>query len=187
MHVQEIEVIDDPRGALDQIFGTLRHLCANTTDLILQPPTGSELVTLCDNWDEILRHVDVDFRRIYSISPRKFEELIAEMLVRDNFRVELTKQTRDGGFDILAYQDSPLGGHLRLVECKRLAISNTVGVPLVSALYGVLDHKDATSAAFVTTSEFTRDARKFESAHPHRLRLRNHEFLRDRIKRIRGS
>lgn len=39
---------------------------------------------------------------LYKITPFKFEKVIAELLKFQGFTVELTKQTRDGGYDIIA-------------------------------------------------------------------------------------
>src|SRR5215211_5952306 len=38
---------------------------------------------------------------VFEISPRQFEEIIAELFFREGYEVELTKQTRDGGYDIV--------------------------------------------------------------------------------------
>lgn len=78
------------------------------------------------------------------MDPRKFEELIAELLRAKGYEVELTPRTRDGGFDILAIKKGDLGSALTLVECKRYAETNKVDVGIVRGLYGVVEEKRAT-------------------------------------------
>ena len=55
------------------------------------------------------------------------------------YDVELTPQTRDGGKDIYAARRDDLGTFLYIVECKRYAPDNPVGVEVIRALHGVAD------------------------------------------------
>ncbi len=43
---------------------------------------------------------------LYDLSPRDFEELVAELFVREGYNVQLTKKTRDQGVDIYAFNRS---------------------------------------------------------------------------------
>jgi len=56
---------------------------------------------------------------VHDLPPRKFEELLAELLSDMGWRVELTPATRDGGKDILAYLNTDVGEILCLVEAKK--------------------------------------------------------------------
>lgn len=114
---------------------------------------------------------------IHQIGHRKFEELIAELLDDMDFDVELTQATRDGGRDVLAYWNSPVGRLLCLVEVKKHRPDRTVGIQLVKNLYGTLMDEQATSAMLVTTSDFSGDARKFEDKHKWQLALKNYTDL----------
>src|SRR6266550_4433098 len=54
---------------------------------------------------------------IFGISPREFEEIIAEIFHQKGFHVELTKQTADGGRDIIAIHNK-LNIHSKyIIEC----------------------------------------------------------------------
>lgn len=76
----------------------------------------------------------------------------------------MTKQTRDGGRDIIAIR-SDLGIQSKyIIECKRYALNNPVSVELVRALYGVQMQEGANQAVLATTSRFTPDARSFATA-----------------------
>ncbi len=67
---------------------------------------------------------------IYALSPRQYEELVAELLKDMGYDVELTPATRDGGKDILAFVQTPAAKLLCLVEAKRYRMDRTVGVEL---------------------------------------------------------
>lgn len=111
---------------------------------------------------------------IYDLPSRKFEELVAELLVDLGYEVELTPATRDGGKDILAYMTTPHGKLLCLVEAKRFRRDRTVGVELVRQLFGTLADAEANSAMMVTTSRFSPDAKSFQQRHQYRLALRDY-------------
>jgi HJR/Mrr/RecB family endonuclease len=111
---------------------------------------------------------------IYSLPARQFEEVIAELLEDMGFEVELTKQTRDGGKDILAYMNTGIGKFLCLVEAKKYRKDRKVGVELVRTLYGTLCDYQANSAMLVTTSSFSTDARAFQKKHQYQLSLQGY-------------
>ncbi len=107
--------------------------------------------------DEIARYP----KKLYALSPRQFEVLIAEIFSQHHFSVDLTKRTRDGGRDIIAVRsdlDIPVK---YIIECKRYARETPVGVGLVRNLYGVQMQEGANKSVLATTSCFTPDAKKF--------------------------
>jgi len=97
------------------------------------------------------------------------------------FEVELTKETRDGGKDILAYMNTGIGKFLCLVEAKRYRQDRTVEVELVRTLYGTLCDYQANSAMLVTTSLFSPDAHAFQRKHEYQLALRDYGNVVDWI------
>ncbi|MDP3269808.1 MAG: restriction endonuclease [Legionella sp.] len=110
---------------------------------------------------ELIIEINKKPASIYDLNPRKFEELIAHIFYLHGFNVELTKQTRDGGRDIIAIQ-STLGMKTKfIIECKRYAANNPISVDLVRALYGVQMHEGANKSVLATTSRFTQDAKNF--------------------------
>ena len=112
---------------------------------------------------------------LFKITPRQFEEVIADLLEGMGMEVELTPATRDGGKDILAYMDTPLGKLLTLVETKQFNKNRPVGVSLVRTLFGTLvDHK-ATNGMLVTTSRFAKPAQEFQERHKYQLELKDYE------------
>lgn len=97
------------------------------------------------------------------VTPRQFEEIMAEVFRSKGFEVDLTKRTRDGGKDIIAVHTDAIGIKSKyFIECKRYAESNKISVDVVRSLYGVMNTIDGPNKAIiVTTSTFTDDARKF--------------------------
>jgi hypothetical protein len=112
---------------------------------------------------------------LYKITPRQFEEVIADLLTGMGMDVELTPATRDGGKDILAYMNTELGRFLTLVEAKQHNKARPVGVGLVRSLYGTLVDHQANSAMLVTTSRFAKPAKQFQERHRYQLSLKGYQ------------
>jgi restriction system protein len=111
----------------------------------------------------------------WSLPPRKFEEVVAELLNKQGYDVELTPVSGDGGFDLYAAKKEGLGRFLYLVECKRYRPPNKVGVEIVRSLHGVIQAKRATAGAIVTTSFFTAGAKEYQQDLQYQLHL--HDYL----------
>ena len=111
--------------------------------------------------DEIISIMKSDPKQLYNLSSRKFEELIAELLYRKGFQVELSPPIKDGGIDIYAAKNDAIGKFLFLVECKRYTPPNKVGVSIVRSLYGVVQEQKANAGIIVTTSYFTTGQKSF--------------------------
>lgn len=137
--------------------------------------------------DALMKALKKQPKDIHSLSPRKFEELLTELLSDMGWEVDLTQQTRDGGKDILAYLNTDLGRLLCLVEAKHYREDRKVGVDLVRTLYGTLCDAQANSAMLVTSSSFSRDAREFQQKHKYQLALRDYADLVTWITRYKGG
>lgn len=136
--------------------------------------------------DELIRHVAKHPELLYELHPRRFEELVAELLRAQGFEPTLTPRTRDGGRDILAARSDALGSLLYLVECKRYAPKNKVGVEVVRAIHGVTQAERATKGVIVTTSSFTKDAIAFASPLKYGIGLHDFEALKSWLDRYRS-
>lgn len=112
---------------------------------------------------------------LFKISPRQFEEVIADLLSGMGMEVELTPATRDGGKDILAYLNTPVGKLLTLVEAKQHNKNRPVGISLVRSLFGTLMDHQATTGLLVTTSRFAKPAQQFQERHKYQLELKDYE------------
>lgn len=123
--------------------------------------------------EEVLRRVHREPHLVHELSPRQFEEFVAEVLSRLGYQVTLTPASKDGGKDICVAKNDHLGTFLYLVECKKYAPDNPVQVGLVRQLNGVVQAERATAGILATTSFFTRGAEEFQK------RLANQITLKD--------
>ena len=126
---------------------------------------------------ELLSHLGRHPEGLHSFTPRQFEELIARIFADIGYDVELTQQTRDGGFDIRAIRRDDAGPVLYLVECKRFRPDNPVGVGLVRQLYAVKQLARANVAVLATTSFFTQPAHEFQRPVGFELSLRDYSDI----------
>ena len=150
------------------------------------PPIESRVTVVGDTIsqeliDYLAQHPD----ELYSLKPRRFEELVAELLAKQGFEVETTKQTRDGGKDIIVRARTSLGLQVYYVECKRYSPDNPVGVSLVRELFGVVQSDRVTGGVLATTSVFSRAALSFQSKAPYQLSLRDKDDLRQWLEEAR--
>lgn len=104
-------------------------------------------------------------QRLFSLDPREFEELIAELWAGFGFTVEMTARTRDGGRDVIAIKQEPALVKY-LIECKRYSKTKRVGVSVVRQLHGVIVHDGASKGIVATTSRFTGPAIEYMKATP---------------------
>jgi len=123
--------------------------------------------------EDLLRQLQVRPESLYELSPRKFEDLVAELLARQGYEVTLTPPSKDGGKDIYAARRDGFGSFLYLVECKRWAPNRRVGVGVIRQLYGVAQLERASGAMLATTSFFTRGAHEFQQEIEYQLSLRD--------------
>jgi HJR/Mrr/RecB family endonuclease len=96
------------------------------------------------------------------LTPKEFEELMAVLLEAEGFTdVMVTGQSGDGGIDITAHCDRPFIQGRYVVQCKRYDARKRVPPSDVRAFHGVIAANPAVRGVFVTTSSFTKGARKF--------------------------
>ena len=125
--------------------------------------------------NDLIRKLKEHPTKLYDLDPRTFEELIAVVFQNFGFDVELTKQSRDGGKDIIAI--SSTSPHLKyLIECKRYSKENAVGIGVVQRLHGVVRGDGAFKGIIATTSRFSADADKYLSRPNVRYNLEGRDF-----------
>ena len=96
---------------------------------------------------------------INTLSGLEFEKLCQALLMKLGFDVETTKQSGDGGIDLIAYNHQPFYSGKYIVQCKRYA--GSVGEPIVRDLYGVVMAEHANKGILITTGHFTMSASRF--------------------------
>lgn len=147
------------------------------------PEASSRLAVVSyETWEGLIQELSRSPERLHALDPRKFEELIAELLAREGLDVQITPSTRDGGRDILAFHETAIGRHLYLVECKRHRAERPVGVSVVRQLYGVVAQERATAGLVVATARFSRDALKFVETVKHQMGLKDYDAVTDWIR-----
>jgi HJR/Mrr/RecB family endonuclease len=121
----------------------------------------------------IITDIFQDDKTLLRLEPHTFEAVIAELFRSQGFTVELTKRTRDGGYDLIAIS-LQAGFPLKfLVECKRYT-QEKVGIDIVRSLMYVVQQEQANKGIIATTSYFTRDVREHQrSIQPYLLDLRD--------------
>lgn len=97
-----------------------------------------------------------------------FEHLIREVFEQEfqtnGGEVKVTKASRDGGVDAVAFDPDPIRGGKIVIQAKRY--TNTVGVAAVRDLYGTVMNEGATKGILVTTSDYGPDAYAFAKDKP---------------------
>lgn len=98
----------------------------------------------------------------------EFEHLIREVFGKefsgDGGEVKVTRASRDGGVDAVAFDPDPIRGGKIVIQAKRY--TNTVGVAAVRDLYGTVMNEGAMKGILVTTSSYGPDAYSFASDKP---------------------
>ncbi|QQN28589.1 restriction endonuclease [Pseudomonas syringae group genomosp. 3] len=115
--------------------------------------------------------------QLKTMDRRLFEEFVAELFKGFGYEVELTKQTRDGGFDLIAVTSRDYINQRFLIECKRPDPKNPVRLDVVKHLHATKIDQGANKAILVTTTHFTGDAHRYGKRHAIELDLKDFDDL----------
>jgi restriction system protein len=97
-----------------------------------------------------------------ALSWQEFELLVAEAFRRKGFEVtENGGGGADGGIDLILKKN----GKKSIVQCKRWK-TFSIGVPLIRELYGVMTAERANDCVFVSSGNYTAEARLFAEEKP---------------------
>jgi restriction system protein len=119
---------------------------------------------------------------VQGMSPKQFEQLIVDLLLAmgygggDRSMGERIGKSGDGGIDGIINEDA-LGLDAVYVQAKRYAPDSKVGRPALQAFVGSLTGEGANKGVFVTTSDFSREAKDYLNKVQHRIVLINGERL----------
>jgi restriction system protein len=103
--------------------------------------------------------------QIHTLSPKFFEQLVVDLMLAMGYggsqkdAGQATQYTNDGGIDGIIKEDK-LGLESIYLQAKRYR-DNTIGRPDIQAFAGALDMHRARKGVFITTSNFSKDARDF--------------------------
>jgi restriction endonuclease Mrr len=148
----------------------LAYINYDLLDLLFQKQEKNEIIIdESQKTKKIITDIYKDNLKLFTIESREFEELIAELLLSQGFKVELTGKTRDNGYDIIAIKHIDEHNPLKfLVECKRYT-KQKVGVEIIRSFKEVIDTEKANRGIIVTTSYFTKGAIKKQKEIPYLL------------------
>lgn len=114
--------------------------------------------------------------RLHAMHPVRFERLILDLLKAMGYgagsfgKHEMTKTSGDGGIDGIIHEDA-LGLDAVYIQAKRYQADSKVGRPAIQQFIGSLTGEGATKGVFVTTSDFSAEARGYLTKVQHRVVL----------------
>lgn len=174
-----LDWVDEKRGVIYDLTAE-----SGVTESKIIQVAAPGIITLNDSIIRGLQRCPLD---VFTLDPFKLEEIVADLLHDQGCEVEVTPRSGDGGADILAKMDSPIGRLLTLVDVKRYKEENPVGVGLVRQLNGAIDDWRASHGMLVTTSRFTRGAQEFRERHEYRISLKGYGDLTAWISGYKGG
>lgn len=101
---------------------------------------------------------------LMELTPKQFEALITDLFEKMGLETRLTRPSRDGGVDCVAYDSRPIFGGKVVIQAKRY--KNTVGVSAVRDLFGTMQNEGATKGILVTTSGYGQASHEFANGKP---------------------
>ncbi|GIW24033.1 restriction endonuclease [Meiothermus sp.] len=113
--------------------------------------------------DNILAGLD-SRPNLMDLRPAEFENLVSNLFQQMGLESKLTRTSRDGGVDVVAFDVRPVIGGKVVIQAKRY--KNTVGVSAVRDLYGTMLNEGANKGILVTTSGYGTDAYEFAKDKP---------------------
>lgn len=122
---------------------------------ITQDITSIRLAT-----DDLIKSIQNLPGLLYEVNPNKLEEIVARLFEYFNYKVEITSQTRDGGYDLILTKSDIVDQKI-IVEVKRTSPNRKVGLSSVKALYASLVNSNFDKGMLITTSYLTTEARGF--------------------------
>ena len=136
---------------------------SNTVDSLDLTPTEQ----LEQAFDNINRDLAEDLlQKVMEQTPRFFEILVVDLLKKMGYggsfdgSTKVTPYIHDDGIDGIIYEDK-LGLDKIYIHAKKHNSDNTVGKPLIQQFAGALDEQKATKGVFITTSDYSREAKAY--------------------------
>lgn len=103
---------------------------------------------------------------IMALEPTGFETLVVKLLLKMGYgngiedAGKVTRATGDGGIDGIIKEDQ-LGFNNIYIQAKKWSADHKVSRPELQKFAGALQGEKATKGLFITTTEFTKDAKEF--------------------------
>ena len=161
-------------GASDVVSGPVPPLATYPPEPETTPTEQLEIAYSSINKDlasELLQ-------KILEQTPKFFEHLVLDLLRAMGYGTssQVTPFVRDDGIDGIIFEDK-LGLGRIYVQAKRYEIGNNVGKPAVQQFSGALDEQHSTKGIFITTSDYSKEAKSYVKTLPKSIVLVNGEDL----------
>lgn len=141
----------DPKGSASELIAFVQ--ARSPGDVVFRP------ICLETANREIMQWLSKHPEDVDRLHHRTFEAILAEVVRSHGWEVELTKRTRDGGYDLICLRSDELGFPVpMIVEAKLFGEGRPVGLPMVDRLMGAASRAGAHRAVLVTNSRFTSPA-----------------------------
>lgn len=171
-----------PGAEQDELEEDLERLAAAPEELAAARNIEGLSVQVSEINAELIEWLEKHPEKMRELPPRKFEELIAELFKNRGCEVQLTPQTRDGGFDIFLTIPTPFGTHFGIVECKRNAARRKIDVAIVERFIHTVREKMKANVGFIAaTTTFSPDAMKEAAVYKHQLRLLDFAKIKEMV------
>jgi restriction system protein len=132
--------------------------------------------------EELIQKLSAQPDLLYSLDPRKFEQLVAELYRRRGFEATLTPASGDEGADVYVVSRDDLGRSLWVVQAKRNAPDRKIKAGVVRELMGTVTAKNASAGILITTSFFQPGAKALERQFEYRLSLKDYLDLQELLR-----
>lgn len=151
--------------ATGAISGDTPSLASTSTETESQDLTPTE--QLEQAFDNINRDLAEDLlQKVMEQTPRFFETLVVDLLKKMGYggsfddSTKVTPYVHDDGIDGIIYEDK-LGLDKIYIQAKRYKSEITIGKPQIQQFAGALDEQKATKGVFITTSDYSREAKAY--------------------------
>ena len=138
-----------------------------STSTIDEPQELTPTDLLEQAFENINRDLAEDLlQKVIDQTPRFFETLVVDLLKKMGYggsfdgSTKVTPYVHDDGIDGIIYEDK-LGLDKIYIQAKKYKADNTVGKPQIQQFAGALDEQKATKGVFITTSDYSKEARSY--------------------------
>lgn len=161
-------------------------LAPELIEIINGNPSHLDKPFISDYTYKLIDDLKIDYDIIFKISPEQFELLVANLLDRRGFKVQINGKTntKDGGIDIIAYRKDIILIVIAIQVKFKTRPEKKVNAGEVRDFKGALSLNDYFSAGIlITNTDFTVDARWIENQLNAKMELKDSEdiqmWLRD--------
>lgn len=154
-----------------------------STSTIDEPQELTPTDLLEQAFENINRDLAEDLlQKVMDQTPRFFETLVVDLLKKMGYggsfddSTKVTPYVHDDGIDGIIYEDK-LGLDKIYIQAKRYKADITVGKPQIQQFAGALDEQKATKGVFITTSDYSKEARNYVENLSKKIELINGQEL----------